>query len=423
MSYRKIKPSRFFYRKNHIIYFKERINEHMMTQTEQEKLTDMKKYNYFEVFSGYDDDELGLIDFIQDFRECCKALTESKILKIHYKKYFDHRSAVILTFKRLSPLKLDTNVIDNIEIDNIPFEEFYNNELCKKGSILFLDETYKGKEVQCYGYDYSSFYPYILGGSDLKIPLKKPTFHKLASLDYDSLQYGIYHVKITTKDPSFLKKFRFSKNDRYTHYCLSYAYKNKDKYGLEFQLMDSENNAALYDESCLIDSKTVFGRWYEVIVLGLKKENKNMLTKHLSSSLWGYLFENKKLNLTNREVEELPEGTISQKNDPSPTEYKIIKERLVYENDIPVSNFTVVKKDEAYKYNIARMKVFMLSYSRCFIGKMIDDEQIEDSVIRIHTDGIVLNKPHTFKSAYSSISEDKTTGSIIFKNVNVYYKQ
>ena len=50
-------------------------------------------------------------------------------------------------------------------------------------------------------------------------------------------------------------------------------------------------------------------------------------------------------------------------------------------------------------------------------------ENILDKVVRIHTDGIVLNKEHDFTHIkYHPTPEDKTTGKMIFKNVINYEK-
>ena len=59
------------------------------------------KYHSFELFKGYEATDEGLIKFKKDFDNWCYELLHNDILDIEYTKYFNHRSAVELTFQTL----------------------------------------------------------------------------------------------------------------------------------------------------------------------------------------------------------------------------------------------------------------------------------------------------------------------------------
>jgi hypothetical protein len=55
------------------------------------------------------------------------------------------------------------------------------------------------------------------------------------------------------------------------------------------------------------------------------------------------------------------------------------------------------------------------------MARLLIDNKLHDNIIRLQCDGVVLNKPHTFKGDYVPIPENKTTGNIFWVNVNKYY--
>jgi hypothetical protein len=71
---------------------------------------------------------------------------------------------------------------------------------------------------------------------------------------------------------------------------------------------------------------------------------------------------------------------------------------------------------QPYRHNI-RLKSFLTAYGRVKIAE-VAQTNIEGT-IRIHTDGIVFNKPMKEKFV-GLIKEDKTTGKINWKGVNCY---
>ena len=88
-------------------------------------------------------------------------------------------------------------------------------------------------------------------------------------------------------------------------------------------------------------------------------------------------------------------------DDDEPSEYKIIKH---------IDN----------KYKIARIIPFLTAFGRLKIIKFLHNcNDIEKSLVRIHTDGLVFNKPIDFEKYnldYYPFSEDKTTCKINYHN-------
>jgi len=181
---------------------------------------------------------------------------------------------------------------------------------------------------------------------------------------------------------------------------------------------EEENNSIVYENECLVPSRDYFEHWFD-IMKQLKDKHKNKLTKHLTTSLWGYLSEFDKIHLDEFTDE------MSDLEEKVNTPYIILKEKYLYKNDVPKVRYICVRSDKPYKYNIARMKPFLMSYCRNYIAEFIDNYGLEDLVMRIHTDGIVLNEDVEFEAEeneYLPIPEKKTTGKMIWSNVNSYYK-
>jgi hypothetical protein len=412
------KPYRIYYQKDDTIFFIEEKSNNLKEQTMKDKMTEDINYNYFEMFDGYEATNESAIQYRNDFEIWCKDLKENGI---YYQKYFHNNSAVMLTFKRFASHQLKAIKFDN----KINFDEFINIESCHNGGLIYFDKEYTNKTVQCYGKDYSSFYPTNLSISTLKIPIGKGHKIKLKKIKFKELQYGIYHIKITCTNQEFYKIFSFSKRDRYTHYSLKFAYKHRKEFGVSFELNTTgEYNAIIYDDESLIDSSYLFENWYNNLMAIKIKHPKNKLVKHLLSSLWGSLCQFKKLYLNEEEFNNLPDDSISDWDDNINTKYKILKEKISYdENNNQITKYILVESENAYSNPLARLKPFLLSYSRNIVGSLIIKENILSDVIRINTDGIILKKDYDFSHLdYYPKTEDKTTGLIHWEHVNSYKK-
>ena len=88
-------------------------------------------------------------------------------------------------------------------------------------------------------------------------------------------------------------------------------------------------------------------------------------------------------------------------------------------SNIKNSFFTLVKREQPYKYNI-RLKPFLLSFSR-IIMLDIAINNYPNEIVRIMVDNIVYKSNVSFDVEHMSV-EDKTTGHIEFKNVMKYNK-
>jgi hypothetical protein len=128
----------------------------------------------------------------------------------------------------------------------------------------------------------------------------------------------------------------------------------------------------------------------------------------MMSSLWGTLCSYKKEYIFEDDVENYD---ISFLDDDEKSEYKILKH---------IDNrYKIVKSSNAYNYGLARLKPFLTAFGRLKIMKFIHSCDIEKHLIRIHTDGLVFNKPIDFEKYnvdYYPKPEDKTTGIINYHN-------
>jgi hypothetical protein len=224
------------------------------------------------------------------------------------------------------------------------------------------------------------------------------------------LDFGIYRVKIEYTNKDFTNIFNFSSDNHYTSSTLYYLNKIKDKYGLKLTLLDDyddyDYNCYTYNKNDLILGKNLFNDWFKALETIRKQFPKNRLVKHLMSSLWGSLSSYKKIYISEDEIENYD---ISYIDDNEKSEYKIL-------NHID-DKYKIVKSSNAYNYGLARIKPFLTAFGRLKIMKFIHKYDIEKSLVRIHTDGLVFNKQIDFEKYnldYYCLPEDKITGRINF---------
>lgn len=367
------------------------------------------KYHSFMMNQGYEKTHEDLIRYKNDFNIYHKEImnewikTKSgKSFKLDYKKYHNHNDAVLYYFLSYN----DKGFMDTYE--SIAEYEFYIIERCYNAGLITLNLDYKNKPTQCYGSDYSRYYTNLL--LDIKIPIKRGELLKLTEIP-KKLEFGIYRIRITYKNSSFTNIFNFSLEHHYTSTTLSYLFGIKAEYGLEFELLEPDDeynyNALIYTNDKLISGKSLFKDWFKSLEDIRKKHNDNKLLKHLMSSVWGSLSSYNKIYLENTENYD-----ISFMDDNEPSEYKILG--MTEEGE-----YKAVKSSNAYKTPLARLKPFLTAFGRLKIMKLIRDCNVEDSVVRIHTDGIVLSRNFAFEShnaTYYPKPENKTTGLMVFKN-------
>ena len=358
-----------------------------------EYLPDTKDCHHYEVFKGYDATDDGLTKYKLDMIRWNEELKNNDILPIDYFKYFTHYSAVLMTFKRLCKGKYeDHDAIDAIESKWI--EATHNGGLTYCNSGIY----------ESFGYDFSAFYPTLMGQYKFILPHKKGTEQYLKEIP-SKILLGFYRVKITSDHKHATKLFAFSPDDVYNNISLSHAIDLQDDYNFEIDLIiDDKPNAYIYPTG--IRSSSVFGVWVDKLSKIKIKHPKNKLIKHLLSSLWGTLSQSNNIIKTWDEIEKesLKIGMGSG------YDYKILDYHA--EKDY----YKLQCMAEPYRHNI-RLKSFLTAYGRVKISEVAQTNI--DGCIRIHTDGIVFNKKMTEKFV-GLIKEDKTSGNINWKGVNCY---
>ena len=467
---------------NDITLYKQTLDEKNLCMYDKKK-SDKDKFNYYELFKGYERSLNGLISFRNDLNKWA-----SEIPAINYKKYYDHKGATMCVFKSKSACITKKLKIENDEKNNyyngVKYFEFDFFEKCNNGGLISLDKSCIGITKSCYGYDYSAFYPNMLARSTLKMAIREGTKIRFSGmkqvfilnpknkyeeytnkrfeagedvykkecfvgeqsikeeyeskhnikvnnginsvddiqlLDLENLKYGIYNIHISSDDERFNKIFSYSKYDVYTHYSVKFAYACSKKYNVMLNLVaDDEDpnktNALVYDDSQLRDTSIIFNDWYNYTMDLKKKYPNNQLVKHITSSLWGALIQYDRKFVDDKDFWDMDVSELYQYNE---TEYKLIKEKYYGLNN---TKYELIKSNKAYVSNFARLKPFLVSYARAYIGNLIIDEDIIDDVVRIQTDNITLNKPHDFTHlSYYPKPEEKTTGTIKFDNANLYH--
>ena len=286
--------------------------------------------------------------------------------------------------------------------DKITFKEYQYFESCFNGSLTYTQTGI----FNCYGYDYSKYYPSILGNinSKFKIPFKEGV-EKIIDKLPKYLQYGFYKVKIISNNLKFDKLFKFNNRNIYCHYDVQLA---REFENVNIELILNEPNAFVYKGEDLIESNKIFNLWFETIKKLKDELPKNTLVKLLASSLWGYL---SKSNIEIKTDDQFFNGDFDE------NDYIIIDQ--VFKNNY--SYFKLINKNKKFYSTNFRLKPFITSFARCKTARTINDNNLIDNVIRIHTDGIVLDKEFDFsKYNIEIIPEDKTTGKFEFININNY---
>lgn len=403
----------YFYKLNQNYYYIGETNDELKIMSAEK----MRKFDCirYEANGEYEATQQSLIQFRKDFNIWAEELMNNKQMKIFYKKHFTHNDATMRTFKRCTAQL-------SINFQPILYKEFYYLENCNNGGLIIFDNQYKNKTIQTYGYDFSAFYPNLLSNTDLKIPINQGKRKKIKSLK--NLRYGIYRCIIKCSHPEFQKVFMFSKLNLYTHYSIDFALRHKELYNITVEIIiDDDYNVMLWDESDLIDTTTIFSNWFNNLSAIKKQYPKNYLVKHMMSYLWGYLISYKKEYYNTEEFNELD---VSYMDDDDFTEYKLYDEKYYKDDTSPTginTTYEVIKSSNPYKYPYARLKPFLVSYARAWIGDLLITENLINDVIRLQTDGICLNKPHDFTHLeYYPKPENKTTGLILWTHVNEYEK-
>lgn len=359
----------------------------------------------FRMTKPYDANDKSLIQYCKDLQIASDELKKTKELRgFDYIKPFVKTDGTVFYKNHGSNVEAIINMRkviwdDYDEIDIIEDKWF---KLCYNGGLQYC----KPGTYQCHGYDFSNYYASILGDSDFQIPTKRGK-----EITIDELQFspGFYRVKITSDNPDAKKVFNFSKHHVYYSQSLKFAYNElKERFNMKFELIiDGEPNAYVYEWKKFVKSKSIFKYWYADIISLKKQLPKNILVKMLSSSAWGHLSKRYKKVVDQCDLTDEMGFTDDFK-------FKII-DVVMHEDDS--LNYKIIDVNKPYKYNI-RLKPFITAYGRIRTARIALENL--DNVVRIHTDGIVFDKPIT-TDLPNFIPEKKTTGLIQFNSVNDYH--
>jgi len=294
----------------------------------------------------------------------------------------------------------------NDNLQKITYEEYQWFEKTYNAGLTY---TTKGSFNNCFGYDFKNCYGSILGNmsSQFKISQEEGLLKKINILPVN-LQYGIYKCVITSTNINFKKIFHFNDDNYYTHYDIQLVREcQKTMDNIKIELILNEPNAYVYDSKKLIYSYKIFNNWFNIITQMKEELKGNLLTKFLGSSLWGFL--------SAKNIEIYTEDELEEEED----DYEIVDLVSHQNGDIIYK----VLKFNKFIYNTNfRLKSFITSYARCKTAHIIlDNNNLFDNLLRIHTDSVILNKEFDFSSYNSElIFEDKSSGNIEFNNINNY---
>jgi hypothetical protein len=268
-------------------------------------------------------------------------------------------------------LQLFYDLCNPPEPDDICSKEAEILEKCVRGSLIY-GIPYKGKGFK---YDICSSFPSVMIAKNNHIPYGKPTFEKLKTEEFNKLEYlkyGIYHVKVHNPD---FRVFKENKKNWYTHTDLNFA-KNKLHYKLEL-IEDEDINAMIYVN---LKSVTKIFKPYIDYLFGFKKQGIKEVKKYINA-LWGALCQKNEMVVSANKTFDSDNIVSMMPN------FKELKNC----NDIPFHVATIIKKEQIYETNFARIAPFIVACGRSKIVNMILPNI--DKVVRTHTDGIILNKP------------------------------
>lgn len=348
----------------------------------------------FELMAGYNKEEnmdINMRYYHADFQIWNNQLYKNGIDSFTYS--YNNDEAVKRTFMKNTKFDIyNKEIINNIETCYF--------EACNNG---YLESCIPG-EYNCYGYDMNAFYPRMLAENKLKIPMKAGNEIKLEFLDKYNLKFGFYKVIIECYQEDFIKIFKFSTNNTYTHYSLAFAFMYQSEYDIKITLNETdEYNAYLYNDDDLMETKDIFGDWFNKLIAIKNDFPENRLVKHLLSSVWGTLSRKnykQKIAVNEIELENYDED-----------------EYTIEDMDLEKNIYYLIKVQNKYKYNI-RLKPFLQSYQRCFMGKIAHDNHL-DQIIRICCDNITYKSNVDIKIK-NFLPEQKSTGKIKWKNARVF---
>ena len=326
--------------------------------------------------------------------------------------------------------------------DEIDFTEFKWIQNCRNGGLMYFNEKKANTKIQSYGYDFNLCYQRLLGETGVEIPTKKGYEHTLFQLpEIDNIPMGYYNVRITSTLKKMKKLFSFSPSHTYTHIDLQWAMERKMKYDQKEStrnkiqislILEGRPNAYIYEDGNTVNTKDIgFKRWLSIILDLREKCPGNKLVKMLAKTVWGSMTQR---NIITKSHDEIYGGdfkvtstdTYGDLLNPK-ADYVALNQYTTYELEeesgmyVPVFGKTrLLDVHKPFTHNI-RIKAFLTSHARLQTAKVALNNI--SKVIRIQTDNVVFSEPQDFQGKFPTLlQEEKTTGNILWKNVNRYTK-
>ena len=313
----------------------------------------------------------------------------------YYKSQYDSKIAFYL-FRNMSqsipePVQLD--VLEHHILDD-----------AFRGGIHYAQI---GEYKNCFDYDMNSMYSYYMKQLNFIFPSTKPTYTTFTIDEFNNLKFynfGLYRVSFDLDENNKLHKLWTitTKLSWYTQHDLNAAKELKIKINIE----ENVTNALLYhSKDCLRGNKTF--ETYINYIDNLEKKNvdSKKYLKPIRNALWGCLTEkNKKIHI------------VTQSETFDLSDYHL-------ESIVDNENSTVIKtidKHEIFKYSWARCGIFLTSYCRLHMIKILLKCNIDD-IVYINTDGFV-SKSEIVELKISNNMGDfkiKQKGFCIVKNKSV----
>ena len=237
-------------------------------------------------------DDNTLKRFNADFLIWNEQLKTNPIFKINWLNFFSNKLAVCNLFMYMLISEEGKNIWNKLKNQPIQKIEAQYIEDCFNGGItkLFVEPNSEDDYYECYGYDFTCFYPSMLASEKFHIPIKEGKEIYYDNIPTLPLPIGHYYCKITSTNPNFQKIFAFSPKNCYTHYCLTKALQYQNQFDVKIEMLtDRDKNAYIYNKKDLITGNQLFYNHHTTLKKIKQIYPKNKLVKHLLSSLNGQL--------------------------------------------------------------------------------------------------------------------------------------
>jgi hypothetical protein len=148
------------------------------------------------------------------------------------------------------------------QMESIKTEEYKVIKHCFNGGLSYLKKD--NIKLECETFDCKSCYANILN-SDTLVPIKAGKYITLEALPrIRDLQVGIYKIIITSTHRDARKCFSFAKDHHYTNISLAFAMKHRKQLEFEFEWLEEENNAYVYEHCVPLNS--MCGDWVKASI-------------------------------------------------------------------------------------------------------------------------------------------------------------